>query len=746
MRVTTSILYDRFSSYLSTNLNKLLDVQSQLSSGKRITKPSDDAIGIGQVLDYKVTLNAVAQYSRNTDRGLKTLGFTDQALGTAGDLMLRVKELALSESNDTATADTRLSTSHEVQNLLGELISLGNTNLDGNYIFSGFQTNTKPFDSSGTYQGDTGSMKIYIDKATKKEINVTGDSAFNDPTKLLSSVLGDSVGRGTLKITTGSDNPVTLPIDATSVTVDSTNNDLVFTDTVGTYTITLAEGTYTSSTLAAEIKTKMEAAITTNDTYTVSFDPSAGAFSIKNNTGNANTLDLLWSDGAATAADLLGYSNLADSGALAADGSSDTSDFIAGLRIDSTNNGIVFDYGGTEYTATIASGTYSGTGLAAAVTAAIEAAEPTADTFTASYSNVTDRFTIDNDLGNASSLTLNWSDADSTAASVLGFAAADSAVLAATESDVSDNFGGMLIDASTELIRDTINAPMTGLYAPTDTIGTGTLTLKAGSADAVTLTVDSTNNTPALLRDAINALGMGIEARIATDTVTSEQRLLFRPVVPGTVYSIDVSGDGDGNDKDTAGLSALLHTETLSNLTTTALGVEALVINDTQGKRLMFDIQDNNTTLTIDVDDTNDGDYVDAQDTDATGLSRLYHASDTTTNLNTSISYFTVLDHLTNSLTTNNDSGIRATSLLIDSAIDRVLNVRADVGSRLKHIENHKLTLEDDNIFFLEQLSKFEDADIAYAATEMAKVEASLEAMRLASVRILSQTLLDFLR
>ncbi len=329
---------------------------------------------------------------------------------------------------------------------------------------------------------------------------------------------------------------------------------------------------------------------------------------------------------------------------------------------------------------------------------------------------------------------------------MLGFAAADSAVLAASESDTSDAFGGMLIDASTELIRDTINAPMTGLYAPTDTIGTGTLSFKVVEADAVTLTVDSTNNTPALLRDAINALGAGIEARIATDTVTSEQRLLFRPVVPDTAYSIEVSGDGDGNDRDTAGLSALLHTEQLSNLTTNALGIEALVINETQGKRHIFDIKYENTTLTIDVDDTNDGDYTDAQDTDATGLSRLYHASSTTTNLNTSISFFTIFDHLTNSLTTNDAVGIRVSSLLLDSALDKVINVRADVGSRIKYIEDHQLSLEDDYIFFSTNLSKFEEVDIAVAATEMTKVQASLEAMRLASVRMLSQTLLDFLK
>jgi flagellar hook-associated protein 3 FlgL len=84
--------------------------------------------------------------------------------------------------------------------------------------------------------------------------------------------------------------------------------------------------------------------------------------------------------------------------------------------------------------------------------------------------------------------------------------------------------------------------------------------------------------------------------------------------------------------------------------------------------------------------------------------------------------------------------------LLLDSALDRVINVRADVGSRIKYIEDHQLSLEDDYIFFQTNLSIFEEVDIAEAATEMTKVQASLEAMRLASIRMLSQTLLDFLK
>jgi len=518
MRITTFMLFNQFSNSLSKNLSQLAKVQQQLSSGKRLTKPSDDIIAARGAMAYKVSIGEVEQFSRNIDTGTSMLGNTENQLRSTNSLINRAREIAISESNDTATAATRSMSSYEVENIFDELLDIGNAKLNGKYLFSGFSTSTQPFNASGTYMGDSGSLEIYIASGIKTGINITGDSAFSDTTKQLSEVLGSTAGMGVLRITAGSGNPVSIPIKD-----------------------------------------------------------------------------------------------------------------------------------------------------------------------------------------------------------------------AAT-------------DASPEEVRDAINAPMSAYYDITDTIGTGTLTLRAGTGTPVSLTVDSSNNTPALLRDAINTLNMGIEARLATDTVSGQVRLFFRPTTAGEPISIDVSGDGDGNNKDTSGLSALLHADLKSNLTVNALGIEAFVINDTAGKRMLFDSTTPNTSFTIEVDEGNDGSFADAADTDTSGLSRIYHDPSTATNLTNSISFYMVLDHFKNSLSNNDDAGIRGSIYLFDGVLDSLVNTTADVGSRLKYMEEQKDRLLDNEIQYQESKSVLEDADIAQVALEMTKIQTALEAMRISSLKSLSQSLFDFLR
>jgi flagellin-like hook-associated protein FlgL len=188
-----------------------------------------------------------------------------------------------------------------------------------------------------------------------------------------------------------------------------------------------------------------------------------------------------------------------------------------------------------------------------------------------------------------------------------------------------------------------------------------------------------------------------------------------------------------------------MHTDLKSNLTENALGIEAMVINDSSSKRLLFDPIVSGTTYTIAVDEDGDNTFSEAAEIDTTGLSQLYHVSSAITNLNNSISFHMVLDHLRNSLANNDSIGIRQSIKLLDGSMDGLLNVTADVGSRYKYLEDQKLRLEDNEISYRKSLSTLEDADIAEVALEITKIQTTLEAMRISSMRSLQQSLFDFL-
>jgi len=112
-----------------------------------------------------------------------------------------------------------------------------------------------------------------------------------------------------------------------------------------------------------------------------------------------------------------------------------------------TNDTITFDVGGAPITASLvtdgglASGSANdGGAVAAAIKLALEATNGTTDTYTVSYDGKTGAFTVSNDAGNGTTLTLDWS--TGTSAALLGFNAVSSGPISAGASDISDTAGG----------------------------------------------------------------------------------------------------------------------------------------------------------------------------------------------------------------------------------------------------------------------------------------------------------------
>lgn len=110
--------------------------------------------------------------------------------------------------------------------------------------------------------------------------------------------------------------------------IDASNKTIKFMEGVTTYTATLTEGTYTAAGFAAEVKKQLEASNGSTDTYTVSYDATTKKFTIGNNSGNLNSIDILWEDAGTTAEAILGFT-ATDHAAIAV-GSSSTGDNAVG--------------------------------------------------------------------------------------------------------------------------------------------------------------------------------------------------------------------------------------------------------------------------------------------------------------------------------------------------------------------------------------------------------------------------------
>jgi flagellar hook-associated protein 3 FlgL len=156
-----------------------VSLYSERLSSKKINKPSDDVYGMMHAMGYKVTLNEIDQYKKNIDDADSQLGLTDSVMSSVATIVARARELAVQTSSGTQTAEDRAVAAEEIANLRDEAFRLSQTQLRGRYIFSGYKTDTSPFNAGFNYQGDSGEMNVLVDRDSTIAVNVTGDEAFS---------------------------------------------------------------------------------------------------------------------------------------------------------------------------------------------------------------------------------------------------------------------------------------------------------------------------------------------------------------------------------------------------------------------------------------------------------------------------------------------------------------------------------------------------------------------------------------
>ncbi|BDH60791.1 flagellar hook-associated protein 3 [Lysinibacillus sp. PLM2] len=145
MRVTQSMLSNNMLRNLSNSYNKMSELQNQINSGKKITRPSEDPVVAIKGMGYRTSLNKVEQFERNVTQVNSWLDSSDDALGQVGDALNRVKELVVQAANDTNTADDRQKIKLEIDQIREQLQDIGNTKVADKFIFTGTKTQAPLF-------------------------------------------------------------------------------------------------------------------------------------------------------------------------------------------------------------------------------------------------------------------------------------------------------------------------------------------------------------------------------------------------------------------------------------------------------------------------------------------------------------------------------------------------------------------------------------------------------------------------
>jgi flagellar hook-associated protein 3 FlgL len=184
MRVTDNTLTKNFLFSVNASRLRMGRLQEQLSSGKRLSAPSDDPDAANRILRAKNAIAKNDQYRANIEDGTAMMHATAHGLDQFSDLMLEAKEI-LTKARSGSRTETLDAFADQIDQLITNAVQTANTKFNGKYLFGGTQTTNPPFilaaDRSAVTinpDGITGKIEVPVGEGLVQRINIDGQEAF----------------------------------------------------------------------------------------------------------------------------------------------------------------------------------------------------------------------------------------------------------------------------------------------------------------------------------------------------------------------------------------------------------------------------------------------------------------------------------------------------------------------------------------------------------------------------------------
>jgi flagellar hook-associated protein 3 FlgL len=290
MRISTSEFQSMNVQAMDNQQAEMAQLYGEISSGVSLTTPSDNPLGAAQAVQLSAQGATLSQYATNQSTGLTNLQSEDSTLSSVISALQSVNTQLLGAGDATLSDTNRSAIAATLQQLQGQLVTLGNTTSPGGgYLFGGFQTASQPFtqNSAGAvmYNGDDGVSSVQISDSTSIQTSDSGAAVFLSVTPQTASPIPAAAASNTGTATIGA-----VSTDGTSAaaesdeyaikfTVDPTTGNTTYTvtdtstNTVITPVATATAPTYTSGASIALGSTGMSVAISgtpaNNDSFTV---------------------------------------------------------------------------------------------------------------------------------------------------------------------------------------------------------------------------------------------------------------------------------------------------------------------------------------------------------------------------------------------------------------------------------------------------------------------------------------------
>jgi flagellar hook-associated protein 3 FlgL len=194
MRVTAQMAAGTLINNLDRSYERVVRYQTELSSGTRLNKLSDDPAAVERSLALRSELRNMEQFQKNIDDGTGWLELSEATLSELETLFVEARGLAVQGATSTYNAAQRGAIADQIDQSLEHTLTLSEARYRGRYIFSGTRTSQAPYqaqrDDNGNMltvlsSGDiSGSIKREIADGVSVQVNIPGGDMFADPEQI----------------------------------------------------------------------------------------------------------------------------------------------------------------------------------------------------------------------------------------------------------------------------------------------------------------------------------------------------------------------------------------------------------------------------------------------------------------------------------------------------------------------------------------------------------------------------------
>ena len=170
MRVTDRMIRENVMFDVQSTLRRISKYHRELSSGKKVIYPSDDAVVATRASNIDSRRREIVQYKRNVDHVKNIVNSYDSIAQEISAVYQRLRELLVRAANDTMSKDERRAIADEIEGIKEHLAEIALTRIGGEYIFGGYRTDKPPVEKvNGKWR-----LSLPPEADGKRSVNVLG--------------------------------------------------------------------------------------------------------------------------------------------------------------------------------------------------------------------------------------------------------------------------------------------------------------------------------------------------------------------------------------------------------------------------------------------------------------------------------------------------------------------------------------------------------------------------------------------